>query len=161
MSQPDQVKVEDHKEAESNDEDSTMEDAGSTVDTLRTQSFALSDSQDASEKSTRASTPTETCTEDVSADLGSLKHREQDNVADDVTMKDIGAEKAPPAETADEFGNLKVVPWPSGNVIDTGTSLWKEEKMKETPMVEYDPDYHKFEDIVALNHPDAPHLYKP
>lgn len=68
-----QIAVASQTEAESNDEDSTMEDVANTTDTPLTMSFPPSDTQDASEGSTRASTPTDNRVEDAPAGMHSLK----------------------------------------------------------------------------------------
>ncbi|KAF6225485.1 hypothetical protein HO133_009485 [Letharia lupina] len=149
----DQIEIESQTEAGSNDEDSTMEDAGTVPKTPGTMSLALSDSQAASEESTRASTPTENRTEDVPA-------FERDDVADDVTMKDLGPEKAILAGTADEFRNPKAASLPSSTVIHPSSPPWKAGKTKQEP-VDYASDPQKLEELLRLNEPDSSDLYKP
>ncbi|CAD6581792.1 MAG: hypothetical protein ASARMPREDX12_000668 [Alectoria sarmentosa] len=156
----DQIEIKAQTRADFSDEDSAMEDVGTIADTPRTMSFAPSDSQDASEESTRASTPTENCTEDVSAVPDSLKHFEQDDVADDITMKDAGPEKISPVGAADGFDNTKVLSWPSSTIIDPDSSPWKSEKTEEEP-VDYASDPQKLEELLRFNDPDRPELYKP
>lgn len=160
MSQPDQTEVGSRTEANSNDEDSTMEDVGMVADTPRTMSFAPSESQDASEESTRASTPTENRADDVPADIDSFKPFEHDNVADDITMKDVGPEENIPGGAGGNLDNPKVVSWPSSTVIDPGSSPWKARKTKEGP-VDYASDPQKLEELLRLSDPDLPDLYKP
>ena len=157
MSRPDQIEVESQIEAESNEEDSTMEDVENGTNTPRTISVAPSDSQGASEESTRASTPTENCAEDVPADIDSLKPFEQEDVADDVTMKDAGPRQNGPAGAADE---LRVVSWPSSTVIDPGSSPWMVEQTREKPF-DYVSDPQKVEELLRDNETDSPDFYKP
>lgn len=97
----DQTEVESQEEENSDDEDSTMEDVGFVAETPQTMDLAPSDSQNASEASTRASNPTDNRAECVSADSDSLKIFEHDDVADDITMKDVGPRKNGPASAAD------------------------------------------------------------
>ena len=155
----DQIEINAQTRADFSDEDSAMEDVGTIADTPRTMSFAPSDSQDASEESTRASTPTENRTEDAPAVPDSLKPFEQDDVADDITMKDAGPEKNSPAGAADGFDNTKVLSWPSSTIIDPDSSPWKVGKTKDEPVV-YASDPQKFEELLRLNDPDCPDLYK-
>lgn len=154
MSRPDQIEVESDIEADSNEEDSTMEDVEISTNTPGTTSLAPSDSQGASEESTRASTPTENRAEDVPADIDSLKPFEQEDVADDVTMKDVGPRQTGPAGAADEFSSPKAV-WPSSTVIDPGSSPWKLEKTKEKPF-DYASDSQKLEELLQDNETDSP-----
>lgn len=125
--QPGQIAVEPQTEADSKDEDSTMED----VVTIPETPLAPSDSRDPSEDSTRASTPTDNRAGDLPSQIDSSKPFEQDDVTDDVTMKDVHLEKDSPAAGTDELANLKVVSWPSSTVIDPGSSPWGAGKAKE------------------------------
>ena len=151
--QSDQTEVDSQTEADSNDEDSTMEEVVTIADTPRTVSFAPSDSQDASEESTRASTPTENRSQDMPADLDSLKPFESDDIADDVTMKDLGPIENSPASAADGFGNSKVVSWPSSTVIDPGSSPWKVGTTKVRVAEDGSgPQY--LDDLLRLNDPE-------
>lgn len=140
-----------------------MEDAD-VADTPRTMSLAPSDSQGASEESTRASTPTENRAEDAAADVNFLdpfgKDGVADDVADDVTMKDVGVEKKSPADTANELGNLKVVSWPSSTVIDPGSSPGKPRRT-EHETVDYASDPQKLEELLRVNDGNSPNVYKP
>lgn len=160
VSRPDQNEVESQVEADSNDEDSTMEDAENGTNTPQTMSVAPFDSRNASEESTRASTPIENCDEDVPADIDSLKPFEQEDVADDVTMKDVGPGQNGPAGAADEFSKPTVVSWPSSTVIDPGSSPWKVEKTKEKPFDSVS-DPQKLEGLLRDNETDSPDFYKP
>ena len=151
MSRPDQIEVESRIEADSNDEDSTMEDAEISADTPQTRSLAPFDSQEASEESTQASTPTENRAEDVAADTHSRKPSEQEDVADDVTMKDVD-----PRKNSDP----KVVSWPSSTVIDPGSSPWKTEKTEQGPL-DYVSDRQKIDELLRFNGSNSPDLYEP
>lgn len=155
----DHVEVESQTGADSNDEDSTTEEMEIIADTPRTMSFAPSYSQGASDESTRASTPTENCAEDVPADMKNQKPLKQEDIADDVTMKDVSGDRKPPAGAADELGNLKVVSWPSGTVIDPGSSPWKEGKTKEAT-VDIVSDPQKLGNLLRLNDPNSPEFYE-
>lgn len=140
-----------------------MEDVGIITGTPGTTSVARSDSQVVSEESTRASTPTEIRIEDVPADIGSLKPFEQEDVADDVTMRDIKPEKKSSAGTTDDFRNPNVVSWPSSTVINSGALRalpWKARKTEQEP-VDYASDPQKLEELFRLNDSDSPDLYKP
>ena len=147
-SRPDQIKVDPQVEADSVDEDSIMEDVENVVDTPQTNA---SESQLASEESTRASTPSE---EDVPPEIYTVEPSGRSDIADDVTMKDLGVKKSPPAGTTDEVGSLKVVSWPLETVIDPGSSPWKTEKPKEE-ILDFDSDPQKFEEFYG-NDPDSP-----
>ena len=162
MSQLDQIESEYQTEGDFNEDDSNMEDAGvaDVAETPQTMSLAPSDSQDASGESTRASTPTENRAEDAAADIRILNPFEKDETPDDVTMKDIGNEKKSPAGAADDFGNLRVLSWPSSTVIDPGSSPWKAGTPKSEPM-DYASDPQKAEDLLRANDPDSPLFYKP
>ncbi len=153
----DQSEAESRTEVDSNDEDSTMEDV---VTTPRTTRSAPSDSQDASEPSTRASTPTENRAESVPNDCDSLKPFEQDERADDVTMKDVCLREDGPAGTAEDFSNPKVVSWHSSTVIDPDSSPWKAGKTKEEP-VDYVSNPRKPEGLLRFHDPEAPDLHSP
>ena len=137
-----------------------MEDGGIITDASRDISVAHSDSRNASEESTRASTPTEIRIEDAPADIGSLKPLEQEDVSDDVTMRDTKPEKKLMAGTTDELRNPEVVSWPSSTVIDPGTWPWKARKTGQEP-VDYASDPQKLEELFRLNESDSPDLYKP
>ena len=134
MSQPDQTEAQPQTEC-SNDEDSTMEDV-ENVDTPRTM-FTPSESQDASEESTRASTPTENRAERVYEDVKSLNRFEHSNVDDDVTMKDADPERNTPGAAADDLGGLKFAANPPSTVIDSISSPWKAKKPKEEVVVHH------------------------
>ena len=157
VSRPDQSEVESQVEADSKDEDSTMEDP--EISTY-TGSLAPSDSHDASEESTRASTPTESRADNTPAEVDSLKPFEQEDVADDVTMKDVGPRQSEPAGAADEVRNPKVMSWPSSTVIDPGSSPWKAEKTKEE-IVDYGSDPQKLEELLRIHETDSPEIHKP
>lgn len=154
---PDQSEVESQAEADSKYEDSAMEDAEISI---YTGSLAPSDSQDASEESTRASTPTENRVDSAPAEIDSLKTFEPGDVADDVTMKDVGPRQNEPAGATDEFRNPKVVSWPSSTVIDPGSSPWKAEKTKEE-IVDYGSDSQKLEELLRVHETDSPKIHKP
>ena len=145
--QPDQTEVEDQTEASINDEDSIMEDVANSVVT-RTTSIAPSYSQAASDESTRASTPTEIRAGDTTDDHLAHSLFQNDNDADDVTMKDPNQKQDLQAGVRDKFDNSKVESWPS--------SPWKAQKPQEESM-----DYDNPEDLFNTNDPDAPRLYKP
>ena len=154
----DQIEVESRVEANTNDEDSTMEDIEAVVETPGTVSLAPSDSQDASESSTRASTPTENRAEHVSTDF--LKPSELNDVSDDVTMKDFGPGNVSPTGAADEHANIKVVSWPSSTVTDPSSLPWKAGKTEGDPL-DYGSESQKLEELLRLNDPNSPDLYKP
>lgn len=154
-----QSEAEGRVEADPNDEDSTMEDVANLVDTPRT-SIAISDSQDASEESTRASTPTENRPENAPADVYAPKPFDYDDVADDVTMRDLGHRIRSPTSAANDLGTSKVVSWPSSAVIDPGSSPGKLGKLKEE-FVEYGTDPHELEELFQTGDPDRPNLFKP
>ena len=136
MSQPDQAEVQPQTEVDSNDEDSTMEDVG-VVDTPRTMSFAPSESQGASEQSTRASTPTEHRAEQVCEDVNSLNQFEQNNVDDDVTMRDADPEKNPSGAAADDLGSLKFAANLPNTVNASISSPWKAKNPKEEIVIHH------------------------
>lgn len=136
-----------------------MEDVGIPVDTPRT-SIAKSDLQDASENSTRACTPTENRAEDAPADIYAPQLFVNDDVADDVTMRDLGYKIRSPTTAANELGASKVVSWPSSAVIDPGSSPGRLGKIKEE-FVEYGADPHELEELFQTGDPDRPNLYKP
>lgn len=127
-----------------------MEDVEIGADT-RTRSLAPFDSQEASEESTRASTPTENRAEDVAADTNSRKPSEQEDVADDVTMKDVD-----PRKNSDP----KVVSWPSSTVIDPGSSPWKTEKTEQEPL-DYVSDRQKIDELLRFDGSNSPDFYEP
>ena len=147
VTQPNQIEAEDRIEAGSNDEDSIMEDAENPVDT-RTTSIAASYSQAASEESTRASTPTEVRAGDTTADHLAHSLFQNDNDADDVTMKDPNQKQDLRAVDRDKFGNSKVESLPS--------SPWKAQKPEEESM-----NYDNPEELFNTDDPDAHRLYKP
>ena len=153
--QSDQLEVEARVKADPNDEDSIMEDVGIIVDTPRT-SIAMSDSQDASEESTRASTPTESRAQGAPADTYPLKPSDNDDIADDVTTRDLGHNMKSPTRV----GDSKAFPWPSSAVIDPGSSTGKSEKVEEE-FVDYDTDAQKLEELLQIGDPDPHNLYKP
>ena len=153
----DQSEVESRAEVDSNDEDSAMEDV---VTTPRTISLTPSDTQDPSEPSTRASTPTENRAEYVPNDNDSFKPWEQDERAEDVTMKDFGPRKVGSSGTAEDFGNPKVVSWPSSTVIDPGSSPWKAGKTEEEP-VGYVSNPQKLEGPLRVYDLEAPDSHSP
>ena len=157
---PDQIEVKPQIEADSNEEDSSMEGIEISTNTPGTVSVAPSESQEASEESTRASTPTENRAEDVPADIDSLKPFEQEDVADDVTMKDVGPRQNGPAGAADEFSDPRVVSRPSGTVIYPGSSPWRVDQSKEKPF-DYVPGPQKLEELPSNNETDSPDLYQP
>ena len=150
MSQSDQAEAQPQTEVFSNDEDSTMEDVG-IVDTPGIMSFAPSESQDASEQSTRASTPTEHRAEQVCEDVSSLNQFEQNNVDDDVTMRDADPEKNPLGAAADDLGRLKFAANLPSTVNDSISSSWKRKNPKEEIVVhQSDPeknDFLRFNDV--------------
>lgn len=137
-----------------------MEDVGIIAATTRTMSLAPSDSQDASEESTRASTPTENQIEEVPATIDSLEPFVQDDVADDVTTRDVDCEEKLSAGATDEFHNPKAISRPSSTVIDPGTSPWKAAKTEQEP-VDYASDPQKLEELLRLRDADSPDLYNP
>ena len=104
-----------------------MEDVGTNVDTPRTTS--VDDSLYYSEKSTRVSTPTENRAEELSDSIDSAKPLEQDDVADDVTMKDIGP-----------------------TALESDPSYWKVRKIKKD--ADYDSDLEKFEELPMVDEND-------
>ena len=150
MTQSDQTEAQPQTEVYSNDEDSTMEDVG-IVDTSRTMSFAPSESQDASEQSTRASTPTEHRAEQVCEDVNPLNQFEQNNVDDDVTMRDADPEKNPLGAAADDLGRLKFAANLPSTANDSISSPWKVKNPKEEIVVHHsDPqkdELFKFNDV--------------
>lgn len=154
VSQPDQIKADPQIEADSNDEDSIMDDVENVVDTPQTNA---SESQLASEESTRASTPSEGHAEEVPPEIYTVEPSARSDIADDVTMKDLGVQKSPSAGTVDEVGNLKAFPWPSGNAIDPP---WKAGKNNEE-FVDYASDPKKLEELLHSNDLHSPDLYKP
>ena len=143
--------------SDSTDEDSTMDDAGFVPDTPRTASIALSDSQVASEESTRASTPTENRIGGSPSDVVTLKAIGDGGVADDATMRGIGAPQRPVSSDTGKSSNLKAIPWPSGTVIDPGTSPWKAKKLKEEG-VDFASDAEQREGLLYLGDQD---MYEP
>ena len=149
MSRLDQIDVESRLEADLNDEDSIMEDAPINADTSRT-SLAASDSQCHSEESTRASTPTENRAENVPVDNFARRLLEHENVADDVTMKDIGQRVRSPTSAPDDFGTSKVVSWPPNAVIDPGSSPGKAGQSKCEP-VDYAAGPQSFEELAQTD----------
>ena len=117
-----------------------MEDVG-VVDTPQTMSFAPSESQYASEQSTRASTPTEHRAEQVCEDVNSLNQFEQNNVDDDVTMRDADPEKNPSGAAADDLGRLKFAANLPSTVNDSISSPWKAKNHKGEIVVHHsDPE---------------------
>lgn len=50
--------------------------------------------------------------------------------------------------------------WPSSTVIDPGSSPWKAGETKEEPM-DYVSDPKKLEELLRVNDPESPDLYKP
>ena len=153
MSQSDQTEVQPQTEEFSNDEDSTMEDVG-IVDTPRTMSFAPSESQDASEESTRASTPTENRADQISEDINSLNHIEHNNVDDDVTMKDADPEKNLLGAAADNLGGLKFAASPPTAVIDSVSSPLKAKNPKEEIVVHHYHSDPEKDDLLRFNDAD-------
>ena len=154
MSRPDQMGVESRMKADSHDEDSIMEDVTISADTPQT-SLAASDSQCPSEESTRASTPTDSRAEDVPINNLVFKPLEHDDVADDVTMKDVDQKVRSPTKAPDDFGTSQVVSWPSNAVIDPGSSPGKA-RQSEWESVDYDAGPQDFEE-----HLFSPNLYRP
>lgn len=146
-------------EADPNDEDSNMEDVAILVDTPRT-SIAMSDSQDASEESTRPFTPTENRAEDPPSYIYTPKPLDCDDVADDVTMRDLRPKIRSTATAANKLGTTKVVSWPPNAVIDPGSSPGQLGKIKEE-FVDFDADPHELEELFQTGDPDRPNLYKP
>lgn len=110
------------------------------VDTPRTMSFTPSESQDASEESTRASTPIENRAEQMSGNINSLKQFEHSNDDDDVTMKDADPEKNNLGAAAVDFGGLMVAAEPPRTVIDSGSSPWKAKNSREEVVVHHSDD---------------------
>ncbi|KAM0804193.1 hypothetical protein BDR22DRAFT_800550 [Usnea florida] len=139
VSQSDQTEAQPQIEVYSNDEDSTMEDV-EIVDTPRTKSFAPSESQDTSEQSTRASTPTADDAEQVCEDVNSLNQFEQNNVDDDVTMRDADPEKNPLGAAADDLGRLKFAANLPSTVNDSISSPWKAKNPKGENIVVHHSD---------------------
>ena len=129
-----------------------MEDVETTVGTGTT-SRAASYSQAVSEESTRASTPTEVRAGDISADSLTRPLLQNDDDADDVTMKDTNQTKSSPTGVRDDLSNSKVVSWPSATVIDPGSSPWMEKKPQE--------EFVDYENPPAFYDPDEIRLYKP
>lgn len=148
MSRPDQIEVASQAEADSKDQDSTMDD-------VEISTYTPSDSQDPSEESTLASTLAENRAENAPAEIDSLKPFEQEDVADDVTMKDVGPRQNEPAGAGDRFSDPKVVSWPSSTVIDPGSSPWKAEKTNEE-IVDYGSDPQKLEELLRIHETDSP-----
>lgn len=138
-------------EADPNDEDSFMEDAKINADTPQT-SLAASDSQFPSEESTRASTPTDSRAEDVPINNLAFKPLEHgdvaDDVADDVTMKDVDQKARSPKKAPDGLGTSQVVSWPSNVVIDPGSSPGKAGQSKLEP-VDYDDGPQSLENLYS------------
>ena len=151
MSQSDQTEAQPQTEVYSDDEDSTMEDAG-IVNTSRTMSFAPSESQDASEQSTRASTPTEHRAEQVCEDVISHNQFEQNNVDDDVTMRDADPERNPLGAAAVDLGRLKFAANLPSTVNDSISLPWKAKNPKEEIVVHH-ADAEK-EELLRFNDTD-------
>ena len=139
-----------------------MEDAGfvaASTDTTRIISFAPSKSQHTSEASTRGSTPTKNRAEWVPVNSVTLKPFDQDETADDVTMKEIGSRRKRLASSADESSDPKVVSWLSNPVIDPDLSPWKAGETKEEPM-DCVSDSKKLEELLTVNDLESPDVYK-
>ena len=159
MSRPDQIDVESRMVADPNEEDSIMEDVTINADTPQT-SLTASDSQCPSQESTRASTPTDSRVEDVSINSLAFKPLEQDDVADDVTMRDVDQKVRSPTKAPDGFSTSQVVSWPTNAVIDPGSSPGKAGQNKwET--VDYDAGPENFEELVQTDDDFSPKLYRP
>ena len=158
MSRPDKIDVESRMVADPNEEDSIMEDATPNADTPQT-SLTASDSQCPSEESTRASTPTDSRVEDVSINSLAFKPLEQDDVADDVTMRDVDQKLRSPTKAPDDFSTSQVVSWPSIAVIDPGSSPGKAGQNK-WESVDYDAGPENFEEL-AQTDLYSPKLYRP
>lgn len=138
-----------------------MEDLETARDTPGTISFAASGSQDASGKSTRASTPTENRAKGVLTDAMSLEEPSEQDGVTDVTMGDVVPETKLPAGAANDFGNSKVLTWPSGTAIDSGPSPpWKAGRTKDEPFSDIS-DPRKLEELLQFDEPDSPSLYRP
>ena len=146
-------------EADPNDQDSFMEDATINADTPQT-SLAASDSQCPSEESTRAPTPTDSRAEDVPINNLAFTILEHDDVADDVTMKDVDQKVRSPTKAPDDFGTSQVVSWPPNAVIDPGSSPGKEGRSKWEP-VDYDAEPQHFEELDQTDDLYPPNVYRP
>ena len=117
-----------------------MEDVG-IVDTPQSMSLAPSESQGASEQSTRASTPTEHRAEQVCEDVNSLNQFEQNNIDDDVTMRDADPEKNPLGAAADDLDRLNFAANLPSTVNDSVSSPWKAKNPREEVVVHHsDPE---------------------
>ena len=141
-------------EADPNDEDSLMEDATINADTPQT-SRAAFDSQCPSEESTRASTPTDSHAEHVPINNLAFEPLEHDDVADDITMRDVDQKANSPKKAPDEFGTSQVVSWPPPTaVIDPGSSPGKAGQSEVEP-VDYDAEPQ------SLDYLSSPDVYRP
>ena len=146
-------------EADPNEEDSTMEDATINADTPQT-SLAASDSQCSSQESTRAPTPTDSRTKDAAINNLAFKNLEHDDVADDVTMKDVDQKVGSPTKAPDDLDNSQVFSWPPNAVNDPGSSPGKARQSKwET--VDYDTEHQNFERLVQTDDLYPPNVYRP
>ena len=132
-----------------------MEDVVINIETPQT-SLAATDSQCHSEESTRASTPTENGAEDIPANSFALKPPENDDAADDVTMKDLGLKTSSPTNAPGNFAS-NVATWPSSAVIDPGSSPGEAGKLRKES-VDYGADP---PDVEELSQTDSFYLCKP
>ena len=117
MSRPDQINVESRLEAEPNDQDSVMEDATSNDNPDTPQTI-----------STRASTPT------PNNDLA-FKPSENDDDADDVTMKDLDQKVRSTTQAVDDLGTSQVASWPPFASIDRGSTPGQAGQSKWKPVI--------------------------
>ena len=159
MSRPDQIGVESRMKADPNEEDSIMEEVTINADTPQT-SLAASDSQCPSKESTRASTPTDNRAEDVPINNLVFKPLEHDDVADDVTMRDVDQKMRSPTKAPDDFGTSQPVSWPPNAVIDPGSSPGKARQSEWEP-VDYDGGPQNLEELVKTDDLFSPDLYRP
>lgn len=159
MSQPDQIGDESRMEADPNDEDSIMDDAMFNADTPQT-SLAAFDSQCPSKESTRASTPTDSRAEDGSINNLDFKPLEPDDIADDVTMKDLDPKVGSSTKAPDEFSTSQLVSWPSNAVTKPGSSPGKAGQSK-LEVVDYDAGPQNFEELVQTDDLYSPNLIRP
>ena len=147
-------------EADPNEEDSTMEDATINADTPQT-SLAASDSQCSSQESTRAPTPTDSRIKDAAINNNlAFKNLEHDDVADDVTMKDVDQKVTSPTKALDEFGASQSFSWPSNTIFDPGSSLGKAGQ-REWKTVDHDTEPEIFEGQVQTDDMYPPNEYRP
>ena len=147
MSRPDQSNVESRLEAEPNDEDSVMEDA------------TINDNPDTPQTiSTRASTPTDSRAENVPNNDLAFKPSENDDDADDVTMKNLDQEVRSTTQAADDLGTSQPASWPPFASIDRGSTPGQAGQSKWKP-VNYEAEPQNLEELVQADDVYSTNLY--